>query len=254
MRLARVSIAAAILLSALLSGPAFAQSGTVPPAAVPKDPKAALLARFPDVRPELITPSPVAGIYEVRVGSRLTYVSADGRYMMKGEIIDLNTKANITETRLMNMRKTVLAGLKDDAMVVFAPARYKHTVTVFTDTDCGYCRKLHSQMADYNSRGIRVRYLAFPRNGPNTPAWKQAEQVWCAKDKRGAMTRAKLGIVLKDPVCKNNPVAMQYQMARDFGLQGTPAIVLESGELIGGYLEPAELADYLAETAAPGKG
>ncbi|MCL4792098.1 MAG: DsbC family protein [Gammaproteobacteria bacterium] len=208
-------------------------------------------ARFPEIRPEQISASPVAGLYEVRIGSKIAYVSADGRYMVQGEIYDLDSERNLTEDRLEGVRKDVLAGVSESGMVIFAPAKYQDTVTVFTDVDCGYCRKLHRQIAEYNARGIRVRYMYFPRSGPGTESWLKSEQVACAKDPRGAMTKSKLGEVLKDKPCKPNPVAEHYNVGREFGLQGTPAIVLESGELIGGYLEPAELAKYLAESKVP---
>jgi thiol:disulfide interchange protein DsbC len=208
-------------------------------------------ARFPEIRPEQISASPVAGLYEVRIGSKITYVSADGRHMVQGEIFDLDSERNLTEGRLEGVRKDVLTGVSESGMVIFAPAKYQHTVTVFTDVDCGYCRKLHRQMAEYNARGIRVRYMYFPRSGPGTESWLKSEQVACAKDPRSAMTKSKLGEVLKDKACKPNPVAEHYNVGREFGLQGTPAIVLESGELIGGYLEPDELAKYLVESKAP---
>jgi thiol:disulfide interchange protein DsbC len=208
-------------------------------------------ARFPEISPEQISASPVAGLYEVRIGSKVAYVSADGRYMVQGDIFDLDSELNLTEGRLEGMRKEVLAGVSESGMVIFAPAKYQDTVTVFTDVDCGYCRKLHRQMAEYNARGIRVRYMYFPRSGPGTEGWTKSEQVACAKDPRSALTRSKMGEVLKDKACKPNPVAEHYNIGREFGLQGTPAIVLESGELIGGYLEPAELAKYLAESRAP---
>jgi len=133
-------------------------------------------------------------------------------------------------------------------MVVFSPPKPTSTITVFTDIDCGYCRKLHKQIADYNAKGIKVRYMYFPRSGPGTESWTKAEQVACAKDKRGALTRSKQGEKLTDKACQPNPVAEHYSVGRDFGLQGTPAIVLDSGELIGGYLDPVELSKYIAET------
>lgn len=208
-------------------------------------------ARFPEIRPEQISQSPIAGLYEVRIGSKIAYVSADGRHMVQGEIFDLDSERNITEGRLEAVRKDVMAGVSESGMVIFAPAKYQDTVTVFTDVDCGYCRKLHRQMAEYNARGIRVRYMYFPRSGPGTESWLKSEQVACAKDPRSALTKSKMGEVLKDKACKPNPVAEHYNVGREFGLQGTPAIVLESGELIGGYLEPAELAKYIAESKTP---
>jgi thiol:disulfide interchange protein DsbC len=241
-----------LMLSLVVTLPAASQPAPAPAPA--PDPRAAIAAKFPEVRPEQIVPSPVQGLYEVRIGSKVAYVSADGRYLLQGEIIDLDTDLNLTESRREGMRRDVLAGVSEAGMIVFAPAKKPtSTITVFTDVDCGYCRKLHKQIGDYNARGIKVRYMYFPRSGPGTESWTTAEQVACAKDPRVALTRAKLGETLKDKPCQPNPVAKHYEIGRDFGLQGTPAIILESGELIGGYLDPVELSKYMAAAKVPKK-
>jgi len=238
---------ASSLILALPSTLLVAQPATAPPATA-GDARAAIAAKFPEIRPEQITPSPVQGLYEVRIGSKIAYVSGDARFLVQGEIIDLNTDLNLTESRREGVRRDVLAGLSEAGMVVFSPAAPSSTITVFTDIDCGYCRKLHKQVAEYNAKGIKVRYMYFPRSGPGTESWTKAEQVACAKDRRGALTRSKQGEKLTDKPCQPNPVAEHYNVGRDFGLQGTPAIVLDSGELIGGYLDPVELSKYIAET------
>ena len=241
-----------LMLSLVVTLPAASQPATAPAPA--PDPRAAIAAKFPEVRPEQIVPSPVQGLYEVRIGSKIAYVSADGRYLLQGEIIDLDTDLNLTESRREGMRRDVLAGVSEAGMIVFAPAKKPtSTITVFTDVDCGYCRKLHKQIADYNARGIKVRYMYFPRSGPGTESWTKAEQVACAKDPRVALTRAKLGETLKDKPCQPNPVAQHYKIGREFAVQGTPAIILESGELIGGYLDPVELSKYMADAKVPKK-
>jgi thiol:disulfide interchange protein DsbC len=241
-----------LMLSLVVTLPAASQPAAAPAPA--PDPRAAIVAKFPEVRPEQIVPSPVQGLYEVRIGSKVAYVSADGRYLLQGEIIDLDTDLNLTESRREGMRRDVLAGVSEAGMIVFAPAKKPtSTITVFTDVDCGYCRKLHQQIAAYNAKGIKVRYMYFPRSGPGTESWTTAEQVACAKDPRVALTRAKLGETLKDKPCQPNPVAKHYEIGRDFGLQGTPAIILESGELIGGYLDPVELSKYMAAAKVPKK-
>ena len=235
-----------LALGLCLLGPAAAKTAAAQAAA--PDPRAAIAAKCPEVRPEQVSPSPVQGLFEVRIGAKIAYVSADGRFLVQGEIIDLDSDLNLTESRREAVRRDVLAGVSEADMVVFSPkTKPTSTVTVFTDIDCGYCRKLHKQIADYNARGIKVRYMFFPRSGPGTESWTKAEQVACAKDRRTALTRAKLGETSKDKPCKVNPVAQDYKIAKEFGLQGTPAIVLESGELIGGYLDPDELSKYIEE-------
>ena len=118
---------------------------------------------------------------------------------------------------------------------------------MFTDVDCAYCRKLHSEMAEYNRLGVRVRYLLYPRTEPGTSSWIKAEQVWCAADRHAALTRAKLGQELKDKPCASNPVARFHALGRDFNLQGTPDIVLADGEMFPGYVGPEELIQQLKD-------
>jgi thiol:disulfide interchange protein DsbC len=134
-------------------------------------------------------------------------------------------------------------------MLIFGPQDAKYTVTVFTDVDCAFCRKLHSQIAEYNRLGIRVRYLLYPRTGPNTSSWTKAEQVWCSPDRNDALTRAKLGQDLKTKPCTDNPVAHSYKLGQDFALQGTPAIIMTDGELLGGYEPPDVLVKSLQDAA-----
>jgi thiol:disulfide interchange protein DsbC len=147
------------------------------------------------------------------------------------------------------VRAQVLAAVPETQMIVFSPKDPKYTVTVFTDVDCGYCRKLHSEMAKYNELGIRVRYVFFPRSGPDTESWAKADAVWCSADRNDALTRAKRGEQITAANCGQTPVAKDYEMGQDFGVRGTPAIVLANGEMLPGYLPPALLIKRL-QTAA----
>jgi len=134
-------------------------------------------------------------------------------------------------------------------MVVFSPPNPKYTVTVFTDVDCVYCRAFHKQIALYNQLGVRVRYVFFPRTGPNTESWFKAEQVWCSSDRKDALTRAKLGQNLSAKACRDNPVARDYALGEAIGLEGTPGIVASNGAMLGGYLTPTALLEALQENS-----
>jgi thiol:disulfide interchange protein DsbC len=141
-----------------------------------------------------------------------------------------------------------IADVPESQMLVFSPKDPKYTITVFTDVDCAYCRKLHSQMAEYNRLGIKVRYLFYPRSGPDTESWEKAEEVWCSNNRADALTRAKRGEENVGPKhCGGSPVARQYALGQDLGVQGTPAIVLASGEMLPGYVPPAMLAQQLRQ-------
>lgn len=208
-------------------------------------PQEALAAKFPGVKAEDIRPTPVEGLWEVAVGTQVVYLSEDGRYLFRGEVQDLTTGQNLTEARQATMRHELMNGLDEKRMVVFGPADPKHTITVFTDIDCGYCRKLHQEMKAFNDLGIKVRYVFYPRSGPGTESWAKAEAVWCSPDRNDALTRAKAGQPVTAKPCGDTPVAEQYKLGNDMGVRGTPAILTEGGELLPGYVPADRLAEYL---------
>jgi thiol:disulfide interchange protein DsbC len=218
-----------------------------PAAKTTPDPRARIAKKFPGVKAEDIRPSPIGGIYEVLLGADTAYVSADGRYIIAGDLYEIDTRKNLTEEGRTAARVKVLSKLDERDMIVFKPAAVKHTITVFTDVDCGYCRKLHSQIDQLTKLGVRVRYAAYPRSGPDTDDWHKMEAVWCSKDRQTAITQAKLGQVVKAPNCGATPVAKQFQLGEDLGVRGTPAIFAPNGQYIGGYLPPADLVKELEE-------
>jgi thiol:disulfide interchange protein DsbC len=238
------------LLSATLPYLASAQAASAPAAPAQQmsaktDPRVAIASKIPGTRPEEFRASPIPGIYELTRGSEIAYVTTDGKYGISGDLYDLAANDNLTEQRRRDTRTKAIGAIPESEMLIFGPKDPKYTITVFTDVDCAYCRQLHSEMAEYNRLGIRVRYLFYPRSGPNTESWTKAEEVWCSDNRNEALTRAKLGQNLNTKACANNPVARDYALGRDFGLQGTPAIILASGEMLPGYVPPAMLAQQL---------
>ncbi len=215
------------------------------------DPRAEIASHIPGTRPEQLRVSPISGIYELTRGAEIAYVTADGKYAITGDLYDLTANDDLTETRRREARQRLMAAVPESDMVIFGPKDPKYTVTVFTDVDCAYCRKLHSEIAEYNRLGVRVRYLLYPRTGPNTASWTKAEQVWCSANRNEALTRAKLGQELPAKPCPNNAVARSWALGRDFALDGTPAIVMADGELLPGYVPPDVLAKHLQDR--PGK-
>jgi thiol:disulfide interchange protein DsbC len=220
----------------------------VAPGAVPADVRARVVAKLPGATPNDVSPSPVPGLYEVTMGGLIAYVSEDGKYLLSGNVYDLDTQMNLTASRRNAARAKALAGVSESQMIVFGPSNAKMTVTVFTDIDCGFCRKFHSQIAEVNKAGVRVRYMLYPRTGPGTESWKKAEQVWCSTDRRDALTRAKRGEPLKSKSCGDAAIKTQYQLGSDLGVEGTPAIFTQNGDYIGGFLTPEELVQSVQES------
>ncbi len=210
-----------------------------------EDIRAALAGVMPQA-PDSIEPSVVPGLYEVAIGAQVFYMSADGKYFFQGDIFDIKSRVNITDDHRSGGRKKIIDGIKEDTMIVFTPKEVKHVVTVFTDVDCGYCRKLHSEIDTYLKEGIKIRYLAFPRSGIGSPSYDKAVSVWCAADKQSAMTKAKAGgqVAKMDKECAN-PVKDHYNAGGALGVTGTPTLVFSNGKVIPGYLPADRLRQEL---------
>ena len=213
--------------------------------------KEEIAAELVGVEASEIEDSPLLGIYEVAVGSDVAYVTADGRYLLQGDLYDLSTNENVTEVRRARGRVNLLADVEPADMIVFSPEAgdVKHTITVFTDIDCGYCRQFHSEIAKVNELGVAVQYLFFPRTGPDTDSWFKAEKVWCsgAEARNNALTLAKLGGQVPDEMCDSSPVNDHYELGQLVGVRGTPTMFSASGIQLGGYLPPDHLLQRLEE-------
>lgn len=206
--------------------------------------EASLRKVLPDMKTDQIRPSPIEGVSEVQVGPRLFYVTNDGRYLLQGSLIDLHTRQDISEERRKSFRLEAINAVGEQNMIIFPAKNPRHTITVFTDVDCTYCRKLHKEINRYNDLGITVRYLLYPRSGANSPSYYKAVTVWCDANRQDALTRAKAGEELKQRDCPN-PILSLMDLGEAVGLQGTPAIVLEDGEMVPGYVPPEKLAQAL---------
>lgn len=199
---------------------------------------------------EAIAESPMPGLYQVQLqGGRQLYTSADGQFLMQGYLFQVKDgqAVNLTEIEESRAVAKQINAIPAKEMVVFAPQAPKTHITVFTDTDCGYCQKLHSEVPELNRLGVEVRYLAFPRQGLSSPAAKELVSVWCAKDQQEAMNRAKSRKGVADAQC-DNPVARQYELGQMIGVNGTPAIVLANGKMIPGYQPAPQLAKIALES------
>lgn len=266
------AFALALLLGVSLS--ACAQSGPAPAAAtLPKAAdapasalppiadgspearaRAALQALVPGITIDDIGPAPIPGFRQVVAGGAVVYVSDDGKYMFQGNLVDLAKRSDLSEQAMAKVRKRILQSLPEDDRIVFAPkGQTRYTVIVLTDVECGYCRKFHSDIARYNDLGIRVEYLAFPRAGLGSDDYRKMVAVWCAPDRRKALTDAKNDRpVPLAPGCTRTPVDMQYRAGQRMGLEGTPMLLTPEGDFLGGYLPPEQLVKRLAALKANG--
>ena len=213
--------------------------------------RAAIRLVNPQVEIDQVGPAPLPGFQEVIVGGQPVYVSNDGKYLMQGTLYDIQTRTNLGEASMAQVRRKLMQSMPVSDRIVFAPANPKYTVTVFTDVECGYCRKLHSQIADYNRQGIAVQYVAFPRMGLGSEDFKKMVAVWCSADPKKALTDAKNDRAVPYRNCKN-PVTMQYNLGQRMGLTGTPMILASDGTQLGGYVPPAQLREALDKLAAGG--
>lgn len=233
----------------LLLSPAFAAE----PEEVPAAERERIAEMFESILPEHVKPSPIDGWYTIQKSSVVAYITTDGRYLLQGDLIDLEQQVNLTEANRTDARRDVMSAVTDDQVIMFSPAEVKYSVSIFTDVECTYCRRLHSQMDEYLAHGIEVRYLMYPRSGPASRSWITAEEVWCSADRASALTMAKLDKKFETSACDASIVQDHYSMGQEVGLTGTPAIVFEDGELVAGYLPPDALRLRLEQKAAEGE-
>jgi thiol:disulfide interchange protein DsbC len=177
-----------------------------------------------------VVKSDLPGFYEVIVSGQVTYVTEDGKYLLQGKLYDVPLKKDLTSARIATMREEALAKLPESKVMLFAPENPKHTVTVFTDVDCPYCRQFHKQIAEYNRLGIAVRYVLYPLD-IHPGADKKAAAVWCAKDRNAAYTAAMNG---QDPGTGSctNPVAETKALGETLGINATPTVLAEDGTMV----------------------
>ncbi len=236
-----------VVLLSLIGVPAFAASGDD----IDLEGLAEILRqRLPSVEAGQITPTPIAGLYEVNLASGVFYVTHDGRYALSGSLIEWDTGRNLTEQALSMGRLSVLETIPESKMIVFeSTGEARHTITTFTDIDCPYCRKMHAEMAELNDLGIRVRYMLFPRTGVDSPSYDKAVSVWCATDRQTELTQAKNGVTPPSRECEN-PVEEHMALAEQLGLRGTPMTITDGGETIMGYVPARDLLDRMDRSKA----
>lgn len=188
--------------------------------------------------------APVQGLLQVMTAKGLFYTSLDGKYLLQARIYNIDEgMLNETEMALGNVRLDGVAEF-EDTVIEYKAKNEKYVVNVFTDITCGYCRKLHNEMDEYNDLGITVRYLAFPRGGLNSNSYTDMVSVWCAEDKQKALDNAKAGDTVPGKTCQTK-VAEQYAFGQKVGVNGTPNIIMPDGSVIPGYQPPRQLEEAL---------
>lgn len=203
---------------------------------------------FDGIGAEDVFASDVDGWYTVRKGAIIAYISGDGRYLLQGDMIDLEESKNLSEESRNDARVKMMSAVPAADVITYTPETVRHTVSVFTDIDCTFCRRLHSQLDEYMEEGIEIRYFLYPRNGPTSASWVKAQNVWCAEDRNKALTLAKLDQEFAMNECDSSIVSAHFAIGQDVGLRGTPAIVAEDGTLFSGYLPAKQLTEALEST------
>ena len=215
------------------------------------DLRANLEKNVPGVSVDKIRETPVEGIFEIVIGADIYYMDQGARYVIDGDLIDLSNKRNFTEETRTASRKTRIDELGEENMIVYTPKKVDHTITVVTDIDCPYCRKLHREMDQYMSKNVKVRYIFMPLKGKAD--FNTTVSVWCAKDRNKALDIAKSGGDLESGNCEN-PIAEHLKLSREIGVRGTPAIILENGDMLPGYVPVNKLVPELVKAKAAMSG
>lgn len=244
-RIAGVLLAVVVLTNAMNASAAGDGDARDPAVAADK-----LVSRLQALRPgipiENVSATPIPDIYALEItGGTVYYGTADGRYLFAGDLYELGDDdlINLAEAGRTETRRALLDEVPREEMVIFSPeGRTRASISVFTDVDCGYCQKLHQEVPELNRMGVEVRYLAYPRAGVGSPSYDKIVSAWCADDPNEAITRLKARQSIPDAQCPN-PVAEQFELGREIGVQGTPAIILENGSMLPGYMPAEQLAE-----------
>lgn len=194
-----------------------------------------------------ISQSEIPGLYEVMVGANIYYVSEDGRYLIQGRMFDLVDKKDLTEEKLAVAKAAMINAVPLEEMIIFKAPMQKYVINIFTDIDCGYCRKLHSEIDQYMAEGITVRYLFFPRAGKDSESYKKAVSVWCADDRNAALTATKSNKNPPPEKTCDNPVDEQMALGDELGVRGTPMMISPKGAVYPGYMPAKKLAEALSQ-------
>ena len=194
--------------------------------------------------------SALPGYYEGVIDGQMAYASIDGRYLLRGSVEDTREGVNLSESSMASKRRQLLAGLGDDARLSFAPANPKYRLTIFTDVNCPYCRRLHSRIEEYQALGIAFDYVFFPLS-IHPGADLKSVAVWCAKDPQRAYTSALIGLAPDAADCPN-PVLRTVQVGNEIGVSKTPTAIAADGSIIDStvLLSPHRLLDALQKISA----
>jgi thiol:disulfide interchange protein DsbC len=201
---------------------------------------------IPELKIDSIVPGP-AGLYQVTSGNEVFFVTKDGKYLLHGALLDLSKDKenwNLTEQARKKIVKAIMdkVALKD--MVIFNPKNPIGYVNVFTDVDCGYCRKFHANIDEIMAKGIEVRYLAFPRSGKDSPTYNKTVSIWCSDSPTKDLTKAKKGEEIPEKTC-NNPIETQIEIGKNLGIMGTPTLIFADGTMIASYLPADNLLEQV---------
>ena len=199
---------------------------------------------FPNIEVTSVNKTPIENLYQVLIGTDVIYMTADGKFVLKGELIDIDMRTNLSEITRSSARAELLKAIDKTEYIEFSAENSQDNIYVFTDVDCGYCRQLHQDVAELSANAITVRYLAYPRAGITSPTYKTMVSIWCAENRQQALTDAKNGVRVAGKDCANT-VAQQYALGGNLGVRGTPAIFLEDGTLLPGYVTPSAMLEKL---------
>ena len=206
--------------------------------------RAELVKMIPQAINAEIVAAPVKGVYRMQVQGNYAFAYVTGDYVLLGDLYNTESKENLGDKASSERMAAKLKDTPTSKMIVYGPEDPKRYITVFTDIDCGYCRKLHLEMPELTEAGIQVRYLAFPRAGIGSESHKKYVSVWCSDDQQKALTDAKAGRAVATASC-DNPIEDSYKLGREVGVRGTPTIIFDDGTVTPGYIPSAKLIEQL---------
>jgi thiol:disulfide interchange protein DsbC len=241
MQLKKLYLAAAALIACSASS---AQVSISPEAVLQKLKTTFVNTPFTEVRA-----TPISGIYEVLMGKDIAYTDATGRYFMFGNVMDMQTQRNLTQERRSEINKVDVSTLKLGDAIKTVKGDGKRVLYVFSDPECGYCKRLEPTLQQLNN--VTIYTFLFPILGEKSN--KSAKSVWCAADRNKAwgdyMLRS--GPLLQAE-CET-PIQRNVALGTSLGITGTPTLISGSGRMQPGAIPLEKIEELLAETGAAAK-
>ena len=194
-----------------------------------------------------ISKTPMAGLWEVRVGSEIYYTDAEGNYLIHGNLIDTKAQKNLTEERQEKLNAVDFDSLPTKDAFVVVRGNGKRKIAVFQDPNCPYCKRFEKDLQKVDN--VTIYMYLYPILGENSV--EKSKQIWCSRDK-GKVWQD--WMVKDQPIpgpgpasCDTSAIARNLEFGKKIRISGTPTLFFADGTRVPGAIPAAQVEKLLAQ-------